>query len=86
MKKVADMIKELLAALRDAGVTVPDDAAHKAEVRIQQQFGGAPVYVPKLKKRIGQSEIAHLGTCSAREVARITGKPIRTVQRLRSGK
>lgn len=89
MGKVSDMIKELIRALRDAGVQVPDDVAPRIEVRIQQQFGGERVYVAKSPKRAG---VLQVGTNSfpadmpSREIARITGKPIRTVQRLKSGR
>jgi hypothetical protein len=85
-KGLNDMIREILEALRNAGVEVGDQVASRVEVQIRQQFGGERVYIQSLPKMRKAAQLVQgqrsLGT-DARNIQRLskaTGIPARTVR------
>lgn len=63
-----------------------EQAAQTAWLEASAEFGGERVYVASLPKAQRARQIAKLQRQSSREIAVASGLPLRTVQRLRSGK
>jgi DNA-directed RNA polymerase specialized sigma24 family protein len=82
------MIRDMLESLEKAlaqGMT-RDEARQAAEIAVRQKYAGERVYVAALPKQRRAVQIAKLTLRSSREIAAATGLPLRTVQRLRSGR
>lgn len=78
------MIKDLIKAMRDAGVEFPDTVAVQVEARMRAQYGGCEVYVPKSPKGNNLVRIKSYGTSvPAAFVARQLGVTVRRVQQIR---
>lgn len=86
------MIRDMIAALREAGVPVDDSIATKVEIKLRRQYGGERVYVQSLPKQLRAAQLAEahkrLGTAAItlKRLAQATGMPVRTVKRLRNGR
>jgi hypothetical protein len=91
-KGLNDMIRDLLAALRAAGVEVGEQVASRVELQIRQQYGGERVYIQSLPKMRRAAQLSHaqvqLGTAarSIQRLSKATGIPARTVKRLINGR
>jgi Mor family transcriptional regulator len=89
---LTDMIKDLFAALRAAGVEIDDGLAMNVEIQLRRQYGGERVYIQSLPKLRRAAQItfaqAHLGTAarSIQRLSKATGIPARTVKRIVNGK
>lgn len=87
-----DMIRDLLAALRKAGVEVGEELAKSVEVELRRQYGGERVYIQSLPKMRKAAQITHaqvhLGTAarSIQRLSKATGIPARTVKRIINGR
>lgn len=78
------MIKDLIKAMRDAGVDIPDTVAPVVEARMRAQYGGCEIYVPKFPKGNNIVRIKSYGTSVPTTfIARQLGISIRQVQRIR---
>lgn len=86
------MIRDMIALLREAGVSVDESVATKVEIKLRRQYGGERVYIQSLPKQIRSATIAEaqkrLGTAAVtlKRLAQATGIPIRSVKRLRNGR
>ncbi len=81
------MIREMSSAFfRVTGVEPSIEQRQTVEFEIRQQFAGERVYVAGLPKGQRARQLAKLARQSAREMAAASGLPLRTVQRLRSGR
>ena len=87
-KEVSQMIHDLMKILeRELGQPLPDGTQHRVEAQLCQQYGGERVYVPKLPKLVRSVELARHGTgLKSGELSTRARIPLRTVQRLRSGR
>jgi hypothetical protein len=91
-RRLDDMIRDLIAALRTAGIDVADDLAKTVELQLRRQYGGERVYIQSLPKMKRAAQIvhaqAHLGTAarSIQRLSKATGIPARTVKRYLTGK
>jgi hypothetical protein len=80
------MIHDMIRALRDAGVEVPDGVATNVKVKLQSLYGGERVYVPSLPKASRAVQLAKLEKRTQVEMALATGLSVRQVRRIRNGK
>ncbi len=80
------MIHDMIRALRDAGIEVPDTAATDVKLKLQSLYGGERVYVPSLPKARRAVQIARLEKRTQVEMALATGLSVRQVRRIRNGK
>lgn len=85
-KKLGEIINELLAAIRAAGVAVPDNVAREVEVHARREFGGERIYIPSLPKQARAVQIAKLNKMDDLQVAQRTGLSIRQVRRIKRGR
>jgi len=81
---IRDMLDELERALAQ-GLT-RDEARRAAEVAVRQKYAGERVYVAALPKQRRALQVARLNLRTSREISLVSGLPLRTVQRLRSGR
>jgi len=81
---IRDMLEALDAALAQ-GMTRAE-ARQAAEVAVRQKYAGERVYIAALPKQRRAWQVARLNLRTSREIAAATGLPLRTVQRLRSGR
>lgn len=80
------MIHDMIRALRDAGVDVPDGVATNVKVKLQSLYGGERVYVPSLPKARRAVQLAKLEKRTQVEMALATGLSVRQVRRIQRGK
>ena len=80
------MIHDMIRALRDAGIDVPDAAATDVKLKLQSLYGGERVYVPSLPKARRAVQLAKLEKRTQVEMALATGLSVRQVRRIRNGK
>lgn len=91
-KGLDDMIRDMIAALREAGVCVDEAIATKVEIKLRRQYGGERVYIQSLPKQLRAAQVAEaqrrLGTAAItlKRIAQATGIPVRTVKRLQNGR
>jgi len=83
MKK---MIHDMIRALREAGIDVPDEAARSVEVRIRMQYGGERIYVASLPKQARAVQLAKLERRTQVQMAAATGLSVRQIRRIRNGR
>jgi formylmethanofuran dehydrogenase subunit D len=84
MTEIQAMIKDLIKAMRDAGVDIPDTVAPVVEARMRAQYGGCEIYVPKSPKGNKLVRIQAFGTSvPATFVARELGVTVRRVRQIR---
>lgn len=86
MTEMMKMIHDMIRALRDAGVEVPDGVATNVKVKLQSLYGGERVYVPSLPKASRAVQLAKLEKRTQVEMALATGLSVRQVRRIRNGK
>ncbi len=77
-KGLDDMIRDMIAALREAGVPVDDSIATKVEIKLRRQYGGERVYVQSLPKQLRAAQLA--------EAHKRLGTAAITLKRLRNGR
>ena len=80
------MIHDMIRALRDAGVDVPDTAAADVKFKLQSLYGGERVYVPSLPKARRAVQLARLEKRTQVEMALATGLSVRQIRRIRNGR
>lgn len=80
------MIHDMIRAMREAGVEVPDGVATNVKVKLQSLYGGERVYVPSLPKASRAVQLAKLEKRTQVEMALATGLSVRQVRRIRNGK
>ena len=83
MKK---MIHDMIRALREAGIDVPDEAARSVEVKIRMQYGGERIYVASLPKQARAVQLAKLERRTQVQMAAATGLSVRQIRRIRNGR
>lgn len=67
------MIHDMIRALRDAGVDVPDTAATDVKLKLQSLYGGERVYVPSLPKARRAVQLAKLEKRTTGQIAAACG-------------
>lgn len=85
-ERIAEMIREMMQAMRQAGVDVPDQVAQFVEVKIRQQFAGERIYIAGHPKRSRAVQLAQLNLTRTRDLSEATGLSMRRVQQLMRGK
>ena len=86
--KMTEILNACLRALEAAvaqGLT-GQEARRAAEVSVRAEFGGERIYVPSLPKQARAVQLARLNLQTTRAMSVASGLPLRTVQRLRSGR
>lgn len=86
MTEMMKMIHDMIRALRDAGVDVPDGVATNVKVKLQSLYGGERVYVPSLPKARRAVQLAKLEKRTQVEMALATGLSVRQVRRIKNGR
>lgn len=85
-ERIAEMIREMMQAMRQAGVEVPDQVAQVVESQIRQQFAGERIYIAGQPKRARAVQLAQLKLGKTRELAQAAGISERWARRLLTGK
>ena len=85
MTEILNACLRALEAAAAQGLT-GDAARRAAEIDVRGQFGGERLYVPSLPKQRRAVQLARLELRSSRALAAASGMPLRTVQRLKSGR
>ena len=85
MTEIIDFIARELEQALAQGMT-RDEARRQAEIKTRSTFAGERPYIAGYPKQRRAVQIAKLELRSAREVAVASGIPLRTVQRMRSGR
>jgi len=80
------MINDLIAAIREAGISVPEGVAQTVEAKIRKTYGGERVYIASLPKQQRAVQLAKLEKCTQVQMALATGLTVRQVRRIRRGK
>ncbi|HAF43423.1 MAG TPA: hypothetical protein DCK83_00375 [Gallionellaceae bacterium] len=86
MTEVVEMINDLIRAMREAGVAVPDGVAMEVETKMRQAYGGERLYIARLPKQNRAVQLAKLERHTQVEMALATGLTVRQVRRIRNGK
>jgi hypothetical protein len=80
------MINDLIRAMREAGVNVPNDVALTVETRMRQTYGGERLYIARLPKQNRAVQLAKLERHTQVEMALATGLTVRGVRKILRGK
>ena len=83
------MINDLIRAMREAGIAVPEGVAAIVEQKIRQQYCGETVRIFGTTREMRETrarQIAKLGKMQTRQIATLTGLSARTIRRIRNGK
>ena len=82
---------DIIASLEKAlGTSLDTDRRHHVMHQLAADLGGERHYFASLPKLRGQQRVRMLGTATAtmtqHEISRATGIPVRTIQRINTGK